>query len=38
MTNLDSVVKNRDVTLPTKVRRVKAAVFLGVRYSCDSGW
>ena len=38
MTNLDSVVKNRDVTLPTKVRIVKAVVFLVVRYSCDSGW
>ena len=37
MTNLDSVVKNRDITLPTKVRTVKAVVFPVVRYSCESG-
>ena len=37
MTNLDSVVKNRDITLPTKVRAVKAVVFPVVRYSCESG-
>ena len=37
MTNLDSVVENRDITLPTKVRIVKAVVFPVVRYSCESG-
>ena len=36
MTNLDSVLKNRDITLPTKVRIVKAVVFLVVTYGCDS--
>ena len=36
MTNLDSVVKNRDITLPTKVRAVKAVVFPVVTYSCES--
>ena len=36
MTNLDSVLKNRDITLPTKVCRVKAMVFLVVMYKCDS--
>ena len=36
MTNLDSVLKSRDITLPTKVRIVKAAVFLVVMYSCES--
>ena len=35
-TNLDSVLKSRDVTLPTKVRIVKAVVFLVVTYSCES--
>ena len=37
MTNLDSVVENTDITLPAKVRIVKAVVFPVVRYSCDSG-
>ena len=36
MTNLDSILKSRDVTLPTKVHRVKAVVFLVVTYSCES--
>ena len=36
MTNLDSVLKSRDITLPTKVRRVKAMVFPVVTYSCES--
>ena len=36
MTNLDSVLKSRDITLPTKVRRVKAMVFPVVMYSCES--
>ena len=36
MTNLDSVLKSRDITLPTKVRRVKAMVFPMVTYSCES--
>ena len=36
MTNLDSVLKSRDITLPTKVRIVKAMVFLVVRYTCES--
>ena len=36
MTNLDSILKSRDVTLPTKVRRVKAMVFLVVMYGCES--
>ena len=35
-TNLDSVLKNRDITLPTKVHIVKARVFLVVTFSCDS--
>ena len=35
-TNLDSVLKNRDVTLPTKVRLVKAMVFPVVMYGCES--
>ena len=35
-TNLDSVLKSRDVTLPTKVRRVKAMVFPVVMYGCES--
>ena len=34
ITNLDSILKNRDVTLPTKVRLVKAMVFPGVMYGC----
>ena len=36
MTNLDSVLKSRDVTLPTKVCRVKAVVFPVVLYRCES--
>ena len=36
MTNLDSILKSRDVTLPTKVQIVKAMVFLGVMYRCES--
>ena len=36
MTNLDSVLKNRDITLPTKVRMVKAVVFPVVTYSCET--
>ena len=36
MTNLDSVLKSRDITLPTKVHLVKAMVFLVVRYGCES--
>ena len=37
MINLDSVLKGRDITLPTKVYIVKAVVFPGVVYGCDSG-
>ena len=36
MTNLDSIFKNRDITLPTKVRLVKAMVFPVVMYGCES--
>ena len=36
MTNLDSILKNRDITLPTKVRLVKAMVFSVVMYGCES--
>ena len=36
MTNLDSVLKSRDITLPTKVRLVKAMVFPIVVYGCES--
>ena len=36
MTNLDSILKSRDITLPTKVRLVKAIVFPGVMYGCES--
>ena len=35
MINLDSVLKNRDITLPTKTCLVKAMFFPGVRYSCE---
>ena len=35
MTNLDSILKSRDITLPTKVRLVKAMVFPVVMYRCD---
>ena len=37
MTNLDSIFKSRDITLPTKVRLVKAVVFPAVMYGCESG-
>ena len=37
MTNLDSILKSRDITLLTKVRLVKAMVFPVVKYGCDSG-
>ena len=36
MTNLDSVLKSRDITLPTKVHIVKAVVFPMVMYGCES--
>ena len=36
ITNLDSVLKSRDITLPTKVHLVKAMVFPVVMYGCDS--
>ena len=36
MTNLDSIFKSRDILLPTKVRVVKAMVFLVVMYGCES--
>ena len=36
MINLDSILKNRDITLPTKVRLVKAMVFPEVMYGCES--
>ena len=36
MTNLDSILKSRNITLPTKVRLVKAMVFPGVMYGCES--
>ena len=35
MTNLDCILKNRDITLPTKVRLVKAMVFPVVMYGCE---
>ena len=42
MTNLDSIFKSRDITLPTKVRLVKAMVFPVVMYGCEldceEGW
>ena len=37
MTNLDSILKSRDITLPTKVRLVKAMVFPVIMYGCESG-
>ena len=37
MTNLDSILKRRDITLPTKVRLVKAMVFPVVTYGCEGG-
>ena len=36
MTNLDSILKNRDITLPTKVHLLKAMVFPAVMYGCES--
>ena len=36
MTNLNSIFKSRDITLPTKVRLVKATVFPAVMYECES--
>ena len=36
MINLDSLLKSRDITLPTKVQLVKAMVFLVVMYGCES--
>ena len=36
MTNLDSILKSRDITLPTKVRLVKAMVFQVVNYGCEN--
>ena len=36
MTNIDGIVKSRDITLPTKVRLVKAMVFPVVMYGCES--
>ena len=36
MTNLDSILKSRDITMPTKVRLVKAMVFTVVMYGCES--
>ena len=36
MTNLDSILKSRDITLPTKVHTVKVTVFPAVMYGCES--
>ena len=36
MTNLDSILKSRDITLPTKIHLVKASVFPAVTYACES--
>ena len=36
MTNLDSILKSRDITLPTKVHLIKATVFPVIMYGCDS--
>ena len=36
MTNLDNILKSKDITLPTKVRLVKATVFPVVMYGCES--
>ena len=36
MTNLDSILKSRDISLPTKVNLVKAMVFPAVMYGCES--
>ena len=37
MTNLDSIIKSRDITLPTKVHLVKAMIFTVVMYGCREG-
>ena len=37
MTNLDGILKSRDITLPTKVHLVKAVVFPVVMYGCENG-
>ena len=37
MTNIDSILKSRDITLPTKVHLLKTMVFLIVMYRCESG-
>ena len=37
VTNLDSILKSRDITLPTKVHLIKAMVFPVVMYGCESG-
>ena len=36
MTNLDNILKSKDITLPTKVHVVKATVFIVVTYGCES--
>ena len=36
MTNIDSILKSRDITLPTKIHLVKAMIFSVVMYSCES--
>ena len=36
MTNLDSILKSRDITLPTEVHLVKAVIFLVIMYGCES--
>ena len=36
MTNLDSILKSRDITLPTKIHLIKAMVFPAVMYGCES--
>ena len=36
MTNLDSIIKSRNITLPTKVHLVKAMIFPAVMYGCES--
>ena len=36
MTNLDRILKSRDITLPRKVHLVKAVIFPGVRYGCEN--
>ena len=38
MTNIDSIFKSRDITLPTKVHLVKAMVFPVVMYGCELDW